>query len=256
MPKLPYIQFFTDDWLSDEKLRLCSLSARGLWTDMLCLMHKCDRRGYLQQASGKPFTLEQIARIAGSSTEEVSRLLQELTDSGAASLTEHGIVYNRRMVRDEQIREARAASGRKGGEATAVLLKQNGQQNDSKPRSKHMDYGDGFGIVVSEGIEGCGEKGKPPDDFVRFWEAYPRKVGKGAALKAWNAARRKETAEVIISAVQEYAASPVARTDFVKHPTTWLNGECWADDRAAWQRSERNGKLSQEEFDRRVLGKV
>src|SRR5438309_8384480 len=99
--KLPFLPIFVDDWVSSQDLRLCSLAARGLWIDLLCLMHKCVRRGYLQQASGEPFTLEQIARFAGCSTEEASQLLRELVTSGVASVSEHGIIYNRRMVRDE-----------------------------------------------------------------------------------------------------------------------------------------------------------
>src|SRR5260370_26598637 len=114
--KLPYFPFYPDDWLSDEKARLCSIAARGLWIDMLCLMHKCDRRGYLQQANGKPLTLEQLSRItSGCSTEEVGNLLQELITSGAASVNEHGVIFSRRMVRDEQLRVIRSEAARKEG---------------------------------------------------------------------------------------------------------------------------------------------
>src|SRR4051812_48074684 len=105
--KQPYFPWFPDDWLSDEKLRLCSLAARGLWIDLLSLMHKCDRRGYLQQANGQPYSKEQIARIAGCSAEEAAHLLRELISSGAASANERGVIFSRRMVRDEHIRQVR-----------------------------------------------------------------------------------------------------------------------------------------------------
>jgi hypothetical protein len=134
--KMPWIKWFPSDWLADEKLRLCSLAARGLWMDLLSLMHKSDRRGFLQQASGKPFTPEQLARIVGCPVEEVSRLLQELIDSGATSVSEDGVLFCRRMVREEQLRQTRAAAGAKGGATTAVLLKQNAKQNGSKEGSK------------------------------------------------------------------------------------------------------------------------
>src|ERR1700680_1801924 len=56
-------------WMADKKLRLCSLSARGFWADMVSLMHMCEPRGYLQQPSGKPLALEHLARVAGCSVE-------------------------------------------------------------------------------------------------------------------------------------------------------------------------------------------
>jgi hypothetical protein len=116
--KMPFMKFFPKDWLGDERLRLCSVAARGLWIDLLCLMHSAPRRGYLQTATGTPLPLEQIARMAGCSTDEASRLLRELTDSGVCDCNEHGAVYSRRMVREAGISLVRSELGRKGADAT------------------------------------------------------------------------------------------------------------------------------------------
>ena len=80
--KLPSFQFYPGDWMKDPGLRSVSLEARGLWIDMLCLLFESGRRGYLQHATGKPVTNEQLARMTGSSPEQVSRLLQELEGQG------------------------------------------------------------------------------------------------------------------------------------------------------------------------------
>jgi hypothetical protein len=130
--KFPFLKFFVDDWLAEERLRLCSLAARGLWIDLLCVMHKCDRRGYLMQANGQPYSLEQLARLTGCSTEEVAHLRQELLTSGVASANEHGVIFSRRMLRDEEISTARREAGSKGGKTTGVLLKQNSSKHPSK----------------------------------------------------------------------------------------------------------------------------
>lgn len=82
---------------------------------MLCLMHESVRRGYLQHATGKPVTAEQLARMTGCSTDEVSRLLQELSDSGVFSCTEHGVIYSRRIVKEEKKRELCSQAGKRGG---------------------------------------------------------------------------------------------------------------------------------------------
>ncbi|PDT82914.1 DUF1376 domain-containing protein [Sinorhizobium sp. BJ1] len=63
-----------------------------------------------------------------------------------------------------------------------------------------------------------------------FWRAYPKKAAKGAALRAYRAARKKAGADEIMSAVHRYAderRNEDAR--YTKAPASWLNGECWSD---------------------------
>ena len=103
--KPPSFQFYPGDWLKDPPLRSVGYAARGLWIDMLSLMHESDRRGFLQ-VNGKLVNAEQLARMTGGSTNEVSRHLQELESAGVFSCTADGVIYNRRMVRDEKARQA------------------------------------------------------------------------------------------------------------------------------------------------------
>ena len=79
---------------------------------MLCLLFESVRRDCLQHATGKPVTPEQLARMTGGSTEQVSRLLRELEDSGVFSRTEHGTIYSRRMLKDERKRKACSEAGK------------------------------------------------------------------------------------------------------------------------------------------------
>jgi hypothetical protein len=75
-----------------------------------------------------------------------------------------------------------------------------------------------------------------PDDFSRFWDAYPRRTEKKAALKAWAKAIREASPEEIISAAAEYAGwVERSGTAYVKYPATWLNKGCWTDEPAAGQ---------------------
>jgi hypothetical protein len=74
----------------------------------------------------------------------------------------------------------------------------------------------------------------PPDPFARFWDAYPRKVGKLDALKAWEKLRAPpELIERIIAAVEAQTTSTDWLRDggrYVPHPATWLNGRRWEDE--------------------------
>lgn len=72
---------------------------------------------------------------------------------------------------------------------------------------------------------------EPDQDFDRFWSQYPRKVARPAAEKAWRSARKKASAAEIIAGVLRYAAERDGQDPtYTKHPSTWLNGECWADE--------------------------
>ena len=112
--KLPAFQFYPGDWLKDPAVRSVSLAARGLWIDMLCLMHESSRRGYLQHETGGPVLPEQLARMAGCDTAQVESLLSELESVGVFSRAERGVIYSRRMSRDEAIRAVRSEAGKLG----------------------------------------------------------------------------------------------------------------------------------------------
>jgi hypothetical protein len=72
-----------------------------------------------------------------------------------------------------------------------------------------------------------------PNGFARFWEAYPNKVGKPKAAEAYAKALRRADAETILAGL-ERANDREWRESLghPPHPTTWLNGDRWADEPA------------------------
>lgn len=69
------------------------------------------------------------------------------------------------------------------------------------------------------------------DHFEDFWTAYPRKIGKGAARKAFAAAIKKATIEEISSGLNNQREALLAKEQkYIPHASTWLNGERWNDD--------------------------
>lgn len=63
-----------------------------------------------------------------------------------------------------------------------------------------------------------------------FWPSYPRKVGKGAARRAFETACGKTSPETIIAAVKAFAAQCVGKDEnYIPHAATWLNAERWQD---------------------------
>ena len=116
--KRPSFQFYPGDWLHDIGVRACSLAARGLWMDMLSFMHQANPYGHLLLPTvgedggkdGGKDILKAIlppilARMVGSTSEEVERLLAELEQAEVFSRTAEGVIFSRRMVREFQAEE-------------------------------------------------------------------------------------------------------------------------------------------------------
>lgn len=66
-------------------------------------------------------------------------------------------------------------------------------------------------------------------EFSEFWAAYPRKVAKPGALKAFRKARDKADMAEIMAGLGRYQSQKPEYADW-RHPATWLNDEGWADD--------------------------
>jgi hypothetical protein len=112
--KRPAFQFYPSDWRTDPGLRLCSIPARGLWIEMLCIMHEGSPYGSLTRA-GRPITDDMLARLVGDAVEDVTAWREELREQDVYS-EDGGIIFSRRMTRDEALRNARAAGGPLGAE--------------------------------------------------------------------------------------------------------------------------------------------
>jgi hypothetical protein len=127
----PWMKWYPADWRSDPRLRMCSLAARGLWQEMLCVMHEATPRGFLLVNGNAP-TDRQLAGLAGCSAREVVKLLAELEAAGVFSRDEVGVVFSRRMVKDEERASRDRANGRQGG---SPILK-GGVNPPDKPEDK------------------------------------------------------------------------------------------------------------------------
>lgn len=134
MSKSPGFWFFTGDWMKDTELRFCSLFARGLLVDLLCLMFESKKQGFLCKADGSPRSdIEIVHSISGGSTEEKLHALAELESSGVLSRDDNGVLYSRRLSRLKELSEKRKESGKRGGEKTQAKLKQTPKQNAKQP---------------------------------------------------------------------------------------------------------------------------
>jgi hypothetical protein len=129
--KHSWFKFFPSDWLGDELLAMSTYAERGLLIELLCLMHKSARYGYLL-VNGRPPTDQELTRLTrGGSVRETRKTLAKLVAKGVLSV-DHEIVYSRRMVRARQQSDKGRENGKLGGNPALKGL--SGGDNHNAPR--------------------------------------------------------------------------------------------------------------------------
>lgn len=100
-----------------------------------------------------------------------------------------------------------------------------------------LPLGNADGMPTSPHLTSVTKPPKPPSPapavaamFDEFYRAYPRHVAPGAARKAYDKALKRATPETILAGALRYRADPNRSDEFTKHPSTWLNQDCWGDD--------------------------
>ena len=84
-----WFPFEPNRWLSNEKLSLVSLEAKGLWIHLVCLIYKANAGGRLVINGNSP-TPEQISRMVG---QDANPLLKELEVAGVYEIKD-GAIYH------------------------------------------------------------------------------------------------------------------------------------------------------------------
>ena len=117
--------FYPADWMSDSRLRLCSVGARGLWIDILCLMYLSSERGYLV-IEDTILDEQMIQKALAYDAKEFDDYFTELKRYNIIKKDEKNRYFCKTMVNAQQLSEKRTMSGKLGGNPNLkVLVKQN-----------------------------------------------------------------------------------------------------------------------------------
>ena len=105
--KRPSFQFYPGDWQANSNLRRCSHAEKGVWLDILCLLHDQPEYGVLR------WPLKEIAQAVGATSATVKALVTKGVLKGSDTNLEESFTYTPR-------------SGRKDGETVNLLSTQAG----------------------------------------------------------------------------------------------------------------------------------
>ncbi len=176
---LPHIQFYVGDWRKDVGIQSLSYHHRGVWFELLMLMHCSEQRGRLVLA-GKPMPNAALSRLLGLSQQETQDALAAFLDSGVASKDDAGSVICRRMVREEDIRRKRMEAGRVGGSKSQAKREQTPDtDNDSGDGLQRVrEFARGEGICDADAqwfyFKGKGNGWTNGGEPIRDWKATLR----------------------------------------------------------------------------------
>lgn len=234
----PKIRGFKPEMWTDEDFTEVSPFARLLWLGMWNFA--CDN-GHLQDKS------KQIkGRVLPFDNVNCAELLRELDDQGLIHrsdgwITIPNLAYHQKPHKswwstcDKPGCALPEGASRAPGNRGATVAK----RGRNRSATAEVDV-EGESDVEGEVNPLPDKSGQTPSRFDEFWDAYDHKVGRKKAEAAYRAAIKKPdvTDDLLIAAATQYVEwvkSEGKHPTFTKHPTTWLNGECWRDERVARQ---------------------
>lgn len=198
----PSFQFYPADWRNNANLRRCSWEARGVWIEVMGLMHDSDQYGVLH------WPLKEIAQALGAPL----KLVQELASKGVMKGKDKGLIeayvytprsgrrdldpkvlvpsqdgpvwYSSRMVKDEHLRSVRGEQTRFGDDTkdqpkaapkwTIGATSSDGSSSSSSITSPSLRSGEDApkskAVSLKTYLEVCRKEGRkpiPPDHPIR-----------------------------------------------------------------------------------------
>lgn len=195
--KRPAFQFYPADWLNDIKLQTCSLGAQGLLVNLMCLMHQSEKYGYLLINGLNPPDKD-VSHLLRLHHKTYQARLIELLLYGVLCKDESGVIFCKRMVKDEYLREIRSIAGKLGG---SPLLKQKVKRgskqkptpstSSSSSTSKTKDIKRFIVPSLGEIKDYCKERKNQvnPQIFIDHYTSNGWMVGKNK-MKDWKASVR------------------------------------------------------------------
>lgn len=189
-----------------------------------------------------------IAADCGVSCSTVQRAIHELVSAGLLKTTSRGagrsLLYE---VCDPGQSDSGQNDSGQNGRRGPVKMTGNPGQNDRIENQTHEPYP----------LNQTHERSTKPkrikfskQQLDSIYQAYPRKVGRAAALKAIDKALlvlaergTQEPTAWLLERVEKYAASPAGRQrNFTPYPATWFNQARYDDDENEWANTNENAR--------------
>ena len=228
----PYFPLYVQDYLTDEKLNICSWSTQGIYIKILCILHKQNEYGTIlfKQNDKQTFSTSLdfasiLIRLLPCQMDEMVKALDELIENGVL-IIEGNKLYQKRMVKDGKTSIARSIAGKSGG-GNPILLKQKDKQKDKQ--NTENENKDIYNDVVIDSIN-TGTIYKEGEIFDFYLLQKNTQWIEAAFSQIVTSKRKNVTYEKFISLLDNFCnekalagEQPKNEYDYRRHFINWAN---------------------------------
>lgn len=231
----PWIKLWKEKLLSSLNYQSLFLNEKALYLLLYFYARDDSYAGGICYPDGQPIPLKNLTKILAGRLDEVKRIINKLIERRL-------LYYDRNKVLC--IRNYAKLTINHNLPESPELPIESQQPNNNCTIPLHSTPLNSLNLLKRPPIDKDKDKDKEKTiaqndtNFVLFWTAYPKKLGKKKALLRWkHLAREKDfvsiTVPLILAAIQKQKQSEQWQKDggkFIPHPATWLNGDRWEDE--------------------------
>lgn len=216
--KSPAFQFYPSDFLSDENVVLMNNIEVGCYIKLLCF---CWKQGSI------PSDVSKIAKLCNEPDDKMVELWSSIKPCFRNGQPDRLIHPRLEVERKKQANfsKERSESGKRGAEKRWKNKDKDGSAIE-KPIAKNGSLSSSSSLTKKKGIIYSKE-------FLKFYSAYPLKKSKKPAFESWK--KYQPDLDICLTAIKNQKAERIRiknQGGFLpewKHPSTWLNNNCWED---------------------------
>jgi len=230
MSKPIWFPFYPADFLTSNRVALMTTEEIGGYTLLLCY-------AWQDPTCTLPADDESIRKL--------SRLTGSLEAVKSCFIQKRGRLLNERLYREwvkvkeksDLAKKSNAVRWQNERNANALRTQSSSHRNigteEQKNNGTKEESESQSEIRNQKKINTSCDMPSAVAEFEAFWTAYPRKVGRKAAQKAFQNARNRPRIDDLLSAIGRAKDSEQWRKEggqFIPHPSTWLNQGRWDDE--------------------------
>lgn len=212
LKKNPWFRMYSD-FMFDEKVEFLSFEDQRHYVFILCMKNA----GLLDKDYGQPGMLDRVvAKRLGLYGEAFESAKRRLIEAGLVGDGFQPLAWEKRQYISDSSTDRVKAHRDRMKRACNVSVTAPDTETDTEADTE--------------------KRQTTPDGFEDFWRAYPKKVAKPAAIRAFRSAKINGNLPEVLAHIRSMATSEgwtKSGGQFVPNPSTYLNQRRWEDEGSA-----------------------